>query len=60
MKAKEFLEKADRLLENIVVSGGNVFLLADSRRCLAEAYRELCAEEGKREHEAKDGQTLEI
>ena len=55
-KAKQYLQTADKLLEQLLVSGGNVFLLADARRCLAEAYKDI---DVKDEFEVEDEQTVQ-
>lgn len=55
-KAKQYLQTADKLLEQMTAVGGNVFLLADARRCLAEAYKIIdVPDEMEAEHEYETG-----
>lgn len=44
---KELVLQADRLLAMLNVSGDNVFILANARQALGEAYRMLAEEERK-------------
>ena len=52
-KIKKLLENADTLLANMTVTGDSVFYLADARRCLHEAYKEM-----EQDHEYETDKTV--
>lgn len=52
-KIKKLLENADTLLANMIVTGDSVFYLADARRCLHEAYKEM-----EQDHEYEADKTV--
>lgn len=50
---KEIIEQVDRLLAMVEVRGDSVMVLADARKALGEAYREVLKEQKEKEGEGK-------